>query len=159
MKKLLFVFFFFIFFFSKSQAQDINIRVRVLDGDSLKAIPFSNIQLRPINRSVVTDENGFAMFKVKIGDTLIVTSLGYYSDNYIIYTGQLPPIVNIKLKAHNYTLSEATIKGIRTPEDLKKAILRMRIQEDPDMEIIGIKSFLSSSMLKCFKSKSSSTFA
>lgn len=69
---------------------------------------------------------------------MIVRALGY-APRYMILEGyNTNNLIRIELKALAYVLPpSATIKGISNKQELKQAILRMRVKENPYADIKG----------------------
>lgn len=121
-------------------AQQTKQRVKVLQSDSSIAIPYANILIKNKAKAYVCDEQGNAMIDVSNGDTLIINSVGYFSAQLVYTNSIVVPVWRIYLLQKNIQLKEVTIKGINTKEDLKMAILRMRIEEK-QKDLPGLKSY------------------
>jgi hypothetical protein len=117
------------------------LRVKVISVDSLRAIPFATVSVFSKAINVLCDENGFAQLDVRVGDTLVVRGIGYYSQEVIINSPQLPPVFRVLLEPQVYKLAEATISGIKNREELKRAIIKMRVAENPYANIKGLEKY------------------
>lgn len=111
-----------------------------MQSDSADAIPFATIKLKNKQQTFLANENGFAHVKAHSGDTLQISAIGFFPIEIEFNLTRVAPIFRIHLLAKNINLKEVTIKGIATKEELKLAILRMRIEEK-QKDIPGIKTF------------------
>lgn len=121
-------------------AQQTKQRFKVMHSENLSPIPYVTIQVLHKNNAMFADETGFAMIDVSVGDTLTFQSIGYYPTQVIINNLNMPPVFRVMLTPKQINLKEVTIKGIRTKDELKMAILRMRIEEQRK-DLPGIKSY------------------
>lgn len=115
-------------------------RVKIMQVDSSIAVPYANIQIKNKSAVFMADENGFAMLDLANGDTIVINALGYYSLQTVYSINQSSPVLRIYLLPRNIKIQEVTIRGIRTKDDLKMAILRMRIEEK-QRDLPGLKSY------------------
>ncbi len=130
----------FIFSVSTLFAQQTKQRFKVMHSENLSPIPYVSIQVLHKNNAMFADETGFAMLDISIGDTLTFQSIGYYPTQVVISNLSMPPVFRVMLTPKQINLKEVTIKGIRTKDELKMAILRMRIEEQRK-DLPGIKSY------------------
>jgi hypothetical protein len=125
---------------TSGHAQRTKQRIKIMQSDSSIGIPYVNIQLKNKSDAFIADENGFAMIDVSLGDTILFSSLGYFPTS-LVYSNLNPePVMRIYMIAKNFNLKEVTIKGISNKEELKMAILRMRIEEK-QKDLPGLKSY------------------
>lgn len=134
------ILFLLIFFCTQVIAQQTKQRVKVMQSDSSIAVPYANILIKNKSQAFICDEHGYALIDVSNGDTLIINSVGYFSTRLVYSTNTVLPVWRIYLVQKNIQLKEVTIKGISTKEDLKMAILRMRIEEK-QKDLPGLKSY------------------
>lgn len=135
------VYLLFLLFCSLSlNAQQTKQRFKVLDTDSLKGIPFATIQVLNKSSVQITDYSGIAQIDVAISDTLLIKALGYFSIKLVITTLQMPPVYRVLMIPQAIDIQEVTIKGIRSKEELKMAILKMRVEEK-QKDLPGLKTF------------------
>ncbi len=142
MKFKLLLVFLCLFVFSKvAFAQKLKISIRVYSSDSIQPIPWVGIQINHRPGSTFTDENGTVQLNVFPGDTIHFSAIGYFQ------TFEIIPLeivvnkqINVFLKRHSYNLKTAEIKGIRTVEDLRKAIINMKTI-DSNFDIPGLKQY------------------
>lgn len=140
MQKATILFFLNIIISSTLFAQQTKQRFKVMHSENLSPIPYVSIQVLHKNNAMFADETGFAMLDVSVGDTLTFQSIGYYPTQVIINNLNMPPVIRVMLTPKQINLKEVTIKGIRTKDELKMAILRMRIEEQRK-DLPGIKSY------------------
>lgn len=124
-----------------AQAQGLVLRIRVMSADSLVAIPFASVQINSSGLAKISDEQGFLQMNARVGDTLKFRAVGYFAENYVVYTTELPPVIRVLLQPQSYYIKGATITGIRNKEELKQAIMRMRVPENPYAEIPGLETY------------------
>lgn len=62
----------------------ININGIVLDAESLQAVPYSAVQVKNQLRGTVCDNSGYFSVLVKEYDTLVFSSIGYASSQFVI---------------------------------------------------------------------------
>lgn len=136
----LIIFFFLLSFCIHTNAQQTKQRVKIMQTDSSIAIPYANIQLKNKSSVFMADENGFAMLDIFNGDTILVNSIGYFPTQLVFSTNNALPVMRIYMVQKNINLKEVTIKGISNKDELKMAILRMRIEEK-QKDIPGLKSY------------------
>ncbi len=138
---------FFFFFFSFLQlitstlfAQQTKQRFKVIDADSLRGIPFATIQV--LNKSIVqiTDYSGIAQVDIAVSDTVLIKALGYFPIKLVISSLQMPPVYRVLMLPQSIDIQEVTIKGIRSKEELKMAILKMRVEEK-QKDLPGLKTY------------------
>lgn len=131
---------FLLFSISQLSAQQTKQRFKVINSDSLSAIPYATLQVLHKSTTGITDETGIAQLDVAIGDTVLVRVLGYFPMQIIIADLKMPPVYRVLMRPQEFNIKEVTIKGIRTRDELKMAILRMRIEEK-QKDIPGIKTY------------------
>lgn len=135
MKKLI-LHFIFLFFCTSAFSQKTTLRIRIIDTDSLTPIPFASISN---NKGIayLTDDKGALLIDWNLKDTMVIRALGYHPREMVLNDYNSQNLIRIELKAQAYLLPSATIKGISTKDDLKRAILKMRIKENPYADIKG----------------------
>ena len=80
------------------------------------------------------------MLDIFNGDTVLVNSIGYFPTQLVYSTNNALPVLRIYMVPKNINLKEVTIKGISSKEELKMAILRMRIEEK-QKDMPGLKTY------------------
>lgn len=129
-----------IFFCLEIYSQEISQPIKIMQTDSADAVPFATIKLKNKPQVYVADEKGFALIKASKNDTLQVSAIGYFPIELPFILTQNTSVFRIYLLSRNINLKEVTIKGIGTKEELKLAILRMRIEEK-QKDIPGLKTY------------------
>lgn len=117
-------------------AQVTTIRIKVIDTDSLKPIPFASIS-NTKGLAYILDDKGAIIVDWKLNDTMIVRALGYHERAIVLSNYNIQNLIRIELKPQSYILPTATVKGISSKEELKRAILKMRVIENPYADIKG----------------------
>ncbi len=140
MAKRVLTIFYFLFSFFFVSAQQTKQRFKVIHADSLSAIPYATLQVIHKTNTAITDETGIAQLDVSIGDTVLIRALGYFPMQVVINNFEMPPVYRALLIPQSFNIKEITIKGIRTKDELRMAILKMRIEEK-QKDIPGIKSY------------------
>lgn len=140
MHQKLTLFFLLFSFCIHTYAQQTKQRVKIMQADSSLSVPFANIQIKNKASVFMADENGYATIDVFNGDTLIINSVGYFPNQIVYNINQPAPVLRIYLVQKNININEVTIKGITNKEELKMAILRMRIEEK-QKDLPGLKSY------------------
>lgn len=140
MAKSIITIFYFLFSISFVFSQQTKQRFKVIHADSLSAIPYATLQVIHKTQTAITDQTGIAQIDVSIGDTVLIRALGYFPMQVVINNFEMPPVYRALLIPKSFNIKEVTIKGIRTKDELKMAILKMRIEEK-QKDIPGIKSY------------------
>lgn len=132
----------FIFLFSVyiGTAQQTKQRFKVIHADSLTAISYATLQVVHKTTSAITDDSGIAQIDISIGDTVLIRALGYFPIQVVVGSLEMPPVYRALLIPKVFNIKEVTIKGISTKDELKMAILRMRIEER-QKDLPGLKTY------------------
>lgn len=104
----------------------------VVDGDSLKPLPFTSIVIRNSNRGTISDYFGYFSFVAQKGDTIDFSAIGFKTSTFII-----PDTLNTNkysliqvLRADTIFLQETVIYPWPTKEQFREAFLRLEIPDD-----------------------------
>ena len=107
----------------------------VIDGDSLKPLPFTSIITKNANRGTVSDYYGYFSFVANKNDTIEFSALGYKKAMFII-----PDTLHINkysliqvLRNDTFFLKETIVCPWPTKEQFKEAFLKLNIPDD-DLE-------------------------
>ena len=107
----------------------------VIDGDSLKPLPFTSIITKNANRGTVSDYYGYFSFVANKNDTIEFSALGYKKAMFII-----PDTLHINkysliqvLRNDTFFLKETIVYPWPTKEQFKEAFLKLNIPDD-DLE-------------------------
>jgi hypothetical protein len=104
----------------------------VVTGDSLQAIPFSSVSIKSTNQGTITDYYGYFSFVAETGDTILFSSVGYKSSEFIIPNSlneSKYAMVHILRKDTIY-LPETVVYPWPTREQFKEAFLHTDIPDD-----------------------------
>ncbi len=107
----------------------------VVNGDSLKPVPFGNIVIKQTHRGTMSDYFGFFSFVAHASDTIIFSALGYKKARFIIPDSLSDNKYSLIQVLTNDTilLKETVIYPWPTREQFKEAFLKVRIPND-DMD-------------------------
>jgi signal peptidase I len=101
----------------------------VVEGDSLKGVPFTSIVVGKTNHGAVTDYDGFFTLIAKPGDVIEFVNLGYKDAQYIVpdtLTATHFSIVQI-IHHDTFTLQEVAVYPWPSKEDFKTAFLKRNV--------------------------------
>lgn len=104
----------------------------VVDGDSLRQIPFTSIIITNTNRGTTSDYYGYFSFVAQKGDTLKFSHLGYTDALFVIpdsLTTNRYSLIQMMQK-DTFLLKETFIYPWPTIEQFKEAFLNLQIPED-----------------------------
>ena len=83
---LLCIFIFSLLAFKSSWAQSekkIKLSGIVLEADSIKAVPYTNVQVNHTKRGVISNANGLFSIEINLNDTLVFSSVGFKTTFFI----------------------------------------------------------------------------
>lgn len=132
--------FVFLFIIQIANAQQTKLRYKIIHADSLTPIPYATIQVANKTSAAITDNSGIAQLEVFKGDTVLIRALGFLPIQQVVDHLNTEGVIRILLIPKSFQIGEVTIKGIRNRDELKMAILRMRIEEK-QKDIPGLKSY------------------
>ncbi|MBW6479684.1 MAG: carboxypeptidase-like regulatory domain-containing protein [Bacteroidales bacterium] len=104
----------------------------VLTGDSLKAVPYTNIWVRNTRRGTTSDYQGFFSIAVRERDTLRFTAVGFKEINYVIpdtLTSNRYSAIQL-MTQDTIHLAETVIYPWPTREQFRYAFLNTEIPDD-----------------------------
>jgi|688.fasta_scaffold02897_18 hypothetical protein len=140
MKKKAIILFYFLFSLLLANAQQTKLRYKIIHADSLSPIPFATLQVTNRLSSAITDQSGIAQLDVSKGDTVFIRALGFYPIKFQVENLNADAVIRVLLIPKTFQINEVTIKGIRNKDELKLAILRMRVEEK-QKDLPGLKSY------------------
>lgn len=136
MRYLVALFVFVSVFFSQQQtakAQDlVQMSGLVLTSDSLMGVPYASVIIKGTGRGTITNYQGFFSLVAAKGDTLVFSSLGFDTDEYVVsdtITSYRFSIVQL-LTTGTYYLDETVIFPWPTKEQFREAFLSLNIPDD-----------------------------
>jgi len=101
----------------------------VVEGDSLKGVPFTSIVVGKTNHGAVTDYDGFFTLIAKPGDIIEFVNLGYKDAQYTVpdtLKATHFSIVQI-IRRDTFTLKEVAVYPWPNKEDFKAAFLKRNV--------------------------------
>ena len=104
----------------------------VVEGDSLRPIPYVSILVRKSNRGTVSDYFGYFSFVAQLGDTIEFSAIGFTSASFIIpdtLTNYKYSLIQV-LKIDTVNLAMTEIYPWPTKEQFKKAFLALELPDD-----------------------------
>lgn len=102
----------------------------IIDGKTLGFIPFVHIYNERTNKTNISDTSGNFNVKVKNGDTLVFSAIGYFLKPVYITDSLLKAkAVFIELMPRIYEISEARVYALGTYEQFKQKVLALRLPE------------------------------
>lgn len=107
----------------------------VVEGDSLKPVPFTAIVIRNSNRGTVSDYYGYFSFVAQKGDTIDFSSIGYKRATFVIpdtLTINKYSLIQV-VRPDTVFLRETVIYPWPTKEQFREAFLQLELPED-DMD-------------------------
>ena len=107
----------------------------VVDGDSLKPLPFTTVIIKNSRRGTIADFYGFFSFVAQKNDTIEFSSLGYKKATYIIpdtLSEQKYSLIQV-MYMDTVMLRETIIYPWPTKEQFKEAFLNLNVPDD-DLE-------------------------
>lgn len=136
MRYLVALFVFVSVFFSQQQtakAQDlVQMSGLVLTSDSLMGVPYASVIIKGSGRGTITNYQGFFSLVAAKGDTLVFSSLGFDTDEYVVsdtITSYRFSIVQL-LTTGTFYLDETVIFPWPTKEQFREAFLSLNIPDD-----------------------------
>jgi hypothetical protein len=132
---------FCILFASQVKAQDnkeglIQFSGVIVSTDSLAPVPFATILVKNTSRGTTSDYYGYFSFVAKTNDTLVFSSIGYETINFIVSDslGEGRYSLIQTMNRDTVELETVHIYPWPTPEQFKEAFLALNIPDD-DLEI------------------------
>lgn len=104
----------------------------VVDGDSLKAVPFVAVIIKNTNRGTFADVSGYFSFVAQPGDTISFVTLGYKNAEFVLPDTLKDTRYSLiqLLKRDTIELKEAVIYPWPTKEQFKDAFLKLNAPDD-----------------------------
>jgi len=107
----------------------------VVEGDSLRPVPYSSIIVKNTNRGTISDYFGYFSFVAQLSDTIEFSAIGYNSARYIIpdtLTTNNYSLIQV-LRTDTVYLKETVVYPWPTKEQFKSAFLALQLPEN-DLE-------------------------
>jgi len=107
-----------------------NLKGSIIDEKTLGYIPLAHIYNERTRKTSVSDTSGNFRLKVKNGDTLVFSAIGYFLKTVYITDSLLKEkTVFIELLPRTYEISEARVYALGTYEQFKQKVLALRLPE------------------------------
>jgi hypothetical protein len=107
-----------------------NLEGYIIDEKTLGQIPLVHIYNERTHKTGVSDTIGNFRLKVKNGDTLVFSAIGYFLKTIYITDSLLrEETVLIELSPRIYKISEATVYALGTYEQFKQKVLALKLPE------------------------------
>lgn len=136
MHRVVFIVFPILFVFSQPiscQVDSSNIKVftgTVMDDSLGSFLPFVHIWNESTRRSDFSNDSGEFSVQVNGQDTLVFSTLGYFSEVVEVSTSALNQQVQIRLKQKIYELGEVVVRRFRSYESFKYQVLNLDLPEN-----------------------------
>lgn len=103
----------------------------VLGEDSVSGIPGVHVYVPKAGRGTTTNGTGFFSMPVLAGDSVVVSSVGYIRQHYIVPNSSEEYLtIIVELTTDNTFLKEVTILPFPTEEVFKQAVLALNVPLD-----------------------------
>lgn len=114
---------------TKTEEKLIQLSGLVVEGDSLKGVPFTSIVVRKTNHGAVTDYDGFFTLIAKPGDIIEFVNLGYKDAQYVVPDTLKATHFSIvqTIRRDTFTLKEVAVYPWPNKEDFKAAFLKRNV--------------------------------
>jgi hypothetical protein len=107
-----------------------NLKGYIIDEKTLGQIPLVHIYNERTRNTSVSDTSGNFRLKVKNGDTLVFSAIGYFHKAIYINDSLLrEETVLIELSPRTYEISEARVYALGTYEQFKQKVIALRLPE------------------------------
>lgn len=119
--------------FAKSGGRDlIQFSGVIVEVDSLKPVPFTNIFVKHTNHGTVADYFGYFSFVAQKGDTLVFSEVGYSKSEFVIPDTLSTNRYSLIQMLHHDTISLRTFEffGWPTRDQFKQVFLNLHSPED-----------------------------
>jgi hypothetical protein len=106
--------------------------VVVLEGDSMKGLPFASVIIRKKKEGAITDGKGFFTLVASPGDLVEFISIGYKDANYLVPDTLTATHYSIAqaMRRDTITLNEVAVYPWPSKEDFKAAFLKLNVPND-----------------------------
>lgn len=144
MYRHLFVVFSLLFILSHRLAgQEDSSGIKVFSGsvvdDSLGILlPFAHIWNESTRQSGFSNDHGEFSIKVRGQDTLVFTTLGYFSEVVVVSNSSLNHPVEVRLSPKRYEIGEVVVRRFRNYESFKYQVLNLDLPEEKTADLQAI---------------------
>ena len=104
----------------------------VVTGDSLAAVPFTNVLIKNSYRGTMSDVFGYFSFVAQEGDTLLFSAVGFKRSQYVVPTDLTEKKYSIihQLESDTILLKEFTVYPWPSREQFDQAFLALDLPDD-----------------------------
>ncbi|MBK7553997.1 MAG: carboxypeptidase-like regulatory domain-containing protein [Flavobacteriales bacterium] len=104
----------------------------VVTGDSLAAVPFTNVLIKNSYRGTMSDVFGYFSFVAQEGDTLLFSAIGFKRSQYVVPTDLTEKKYSIihQLESDTILLKEFTVYPWPSREQFDQAFLALDLPDD-----------------------------
>ena len=104
----------------------------VVTGDSLAAVPFTNVLIKNSYRGTMSDVFGYFSFVAQEGDTLLFSAIGFKRSQYVVPTDLTEKKYSIihQLESDTILLKEFTVYPWPSREQFDQAFLALDLPAD-----------------------------
>jgi signal peptidase I len=101
----------------------------VVEGDSMKGVPFTSVVIKNTKYGAVTERDGFFTLIVKPGDEIEFVNIGYKDASYVVPDTLKAKHYSVVQIVHRdtFTLKEIAIYPWPDKEDFKAAFLKLNV--------------------------------
>ncbi|HRI80678.1 MAG TPA: carboxypeptidase-like regulatory domain-containing protein [Cyclobacteriaceae bacterium] len=121
----------------------------VLGEDSVSGLPGVHIYVPKAGRGTTTQPNGFFSMPVLVGDSVVISSVGYVRRSYVVPDSRDEFLtVVIEMVTDNTILNSVTIMPFPTEEVFKQAVLALNVPMDNGIDKRNMNAELMALMMK-----------
>ncbi len=121
----------------KVKAKDVNQKLIqfsgiVVEGDSLRPVPYTSIIVNKSNRGTISDYFGYFSFVAQLGDTITFSAIGLTNTNFYIpdtLSTNRYSLIQV-LRSDTISLRETVVYPWPSKEQFKAAFLALHLPED-----------------------------
>lgn len=128
----------FMFLDAESQEKEpLNIMGRIISGNSRKPVAYGLIVNQSLNVSVMSDSSGYFSIRARLGDSLEISRVGYYSKEVLTS----PKFQVVELSEKQYELKAVSVSGLGTYEEFKYNVIHSPLPKTLEINPEIVKSF------------------
>jgi hypothetical protein len=121
----------------------------VLGEDSVRGLPGVHVYVPKAGRGTSTQGTGFFSMPVLVGDSVVISSVGYVRRHYIVPETQDEFLtIIVEMVTDNTFLKEVTIMPFPTEEVFKQAILALNVPMDNGIDKRNLNAELMALMMR-----------
>lgn len=106
-----------------------NIKGVIIDESNNETIPFVNIYNESQRKWYLARENGTFLIDVHVGDTLVMTSIGYLGKVIQITEDNIDDQLSVQLIPQHYDIDEVQVFAFKSYEDFQEAFKNLKLPE------------------------------